>query len=86
MRPSHEFSIDKLHAADSIVTLLARLDTSAFPWEERVAVGVCQARAIDDWLDAYSKLPQVVGADGRGIEAGTGPLAISAHTGALRSL
>jgi len=47
--------IDRLHAAESVVALLARLDVSAFPWEERLAVGACQARAIDDWLEAYSQ-------------------------------
>jgi hypothetical protein len=58
MRPSREFSIDKLRAADSIVTLLARLDVSDLSWEERLAVGACQARAIDDWLEAYSAQEQ----------------------------
>jgi hypothetical protein len=69
-------SIDKLHAADSIVTLLARLDVSALPWEERLAVGACQARAIDEWLDAYSARDQRAG------EARVVPLARRAESAA----
>jgi hypothetical protein len=42
-----------MHAAESVATLLGRLDVSAFPLDEQIAVGECQARAIDEWLDLY---------------------------------
>jgi len=47
--------IDSFSAADSIITLLGKLDASAFPWEERIAVGACQAKAIDAWFEAYRR-------------------------------
>jgi hypothetical protein len=43
----------RLYAAESILTLFSQLDTSAFPWEERIAVGACQAKAANEWLDLY---------------------------------
>ena len=42
---------DRLYAAESILTLFSQLDVSRFPWEERIAVGACQARAANEWLD-----------------------------------
>lgn len=53
MQCSSQFLIDKLSAADSVITLLGKLDASAFPWDERIAVGACQAKAIEAWLEAY---------------------------------
>jgi hypothetical protein len=44
---------DKLYPAESVLTVLAQLDVAKFPWEERVAVGVCQAKALNDWLEVY---------------------------------
>ena len=41
-----------MQAAESVFTLLARLDISKFPWEERIGVAVCQARAMRDWIEA----------------------------------
>jgi hypothetical protein len=43
---------DRIEAAESIFTLLARLDVSRFPWEERIGVGVCQAKAMRQWIEA----------------------------------
>jgi hypothetical protein len=43
---------DRMQAAESVFTLLARLDISKFPWEERIGVAVCQARAMRDWIEA----------------------------------
>jgi hypothetical protein len=52
------FPISRLSAAESVAALLGRLDVSAFPWEEKLAVGACQVRAIDEWLEAYSETRQ----------------------------
>ena len=41
-----------MQAAESILTLLARLDISKFPWEERIGVAVSQARAMREWVEA----------------------------------
>jgi hypothetical protein len=41
-----------MQAAESVLTLLARLDISKFPWEERIGVGVSQARAMREWVEA----------------------------------
>ena len=46
-----QFPIDKLFAADSVITLLGKVDVTAFPWDERIAVGACQAKAIDACFD-----------------------------------
>ena len=43
---------DRMQAAESILTLLARLDISKFPWEERIGVAVSQARALREWVEA----------------------------------
>ena len=45
--------IDRLTAAESIATLLARLNVEKFPDEERLAVATAQIAAIDEWLAAY---------------------------------
>jgi hypothetical protein len=42
--------------ADSVITLLGRLNTDEFPAEERMAVATSQVQAIDEWLDAYLEL------------------------------
>ena len=43
---------DKIEAAESIITLLARLDVSKFPWEERIGLAVAQTRAMREWIEA----------------------------------
>ena len=51
MNASHS-PIGRIEAAESVFTLLARLDVSKFPWEERISVGVVQARALREWIEA----------------------------------
>jgi hypothetical protein len=53
MQSSRQLLTDRLYAAESVITVLAQLNVTKFPWEERVAVGVCQAKAMSDWLEAY---------------------------------
>jgi hypothetical protein len=48
--------IDRLTAADSIATLLSRLDLARLPEREAVAVREVQKKAIEDWLAAYGAL------------------------------
>jgi hypothetical protein len=43
---------DKIEAAESIITLLARLNVSKFPWEERIGLAVAQMRAMRQWTEA----------------------------------
>ena len=43
---------DKIEAAESIITLLARLNVSKFPWEERIGLAVAQTRAMREWIEA----------------------------------
>ena len=43
---------DKIEAAESIITLLARLNVSNFPWEERIGLAVAQTKAMRDWAEA----------------------------------
>ena len=50
--PARAF-VDRLYASDSVITLLGKLDVSKFPWDERIAVGVCQARATKEWISTY---------------------------------
>lgn len=50
---SNQFLINGLSAADSVVTLLGELDVSAFPWDERIAVGACRAKAHDAGLKPF---------------------------------
>jgi hypothetical protein len=45
--------IDRLSSADSMITLLGRLNVEPFPPEERMAVARLQVEAIEDWLAAY---------------------------------
>lgn len=45
---------ERLYAAESILTLFAQLDTSAFPWEDRIAVGSCQAKAANELIHLYA--------------------------------
>ena len=47
--------IGRMAQAESVIALLARLDTEAFPLEEKLAVGRAQSAAMDAWLDAYGK-------------------------------
>lgn len=48
----NQFQIEGFLAADSVITLLGKLDVSAFPWDERIAVGAYQAKAIEARLRA----------------------------------
>ena len=45
--------IDRMSAAESIATILGRLNIEKFPHEERMAVAAAQIAAIDEWLDAF---------------------------------
>ena len=45
--------IDRLSSADSVITLLGRLNVEPFPPEERMAVAQLQVEAIEEWLAAY---------------------------------
>ncbi len=45
--------IDRITCAESMITLLGRLNVDRFPPEERMAVARVQVEAIDDWLAAY---------------------------------
>ena len=53
MQSSKQSLTDRLYAAESVITVLARLNVTKFPWEERVAVGACQAKAMSEWLEVY---------------------------------
>jgi hypothetical protein len=53
MQTSAPFTTDKFYAAESIITLFSQLNTSAFPWEERIAVGSCQAKAANELINLY---------------------------------
>ena len=48
--------IDRMTAAESVATLLGRLNVEKFPTEERMAVATVQIAAIDDWLAAYLEM------------------------------
>ena len=48
--------IDRMTAAESVATLLSRLNVDKFPTEERIAVATVQIAAIDDWLAAYLEM------------------------------
>lgn len=48
-------AMDRMRAAESVATLLSRVDISAFPLKEQIAVGECQVRAIEEWLDLYAQ-------------------------------
>ena len=41
-----------MEAAESIITLLAQLNVSRFPWEERIGLAVCQTKAMRQWIEA----------------------------------
>lgn len=43
----------RLWEADSVVSLLAKMDPENLPAHERQAVGSCQAKAVENWLAAY---------------------------------
>jgi mono/diheme cytochrome c family protein len=45
--------IDRMTAAESIATILGRVNVEKFPYEERVAAATAQIAAIEEWLDAY---------------------------------
>jgi hypothetical protein len=48
--------IDRMTAAESVATLLSRLNVDKFPTEERMAVATVQIAAIDEWLAAYLEM------------------------------
>ncbi len=53
--------LDRMTAADSLITLLGHLDVEKFPSEERMAVAIVQIEAIDEWLAAYLEMRAVPG-------------------------
>lgn len=44
---------ERMWEADSVVSLLAKMDPEKLPPHERQAVGSCQAEAVENWLAAY---------------------------------
>jgi hypothetical protein len=53
MQVSKQSLTDRLYPAESVLAVLARVDLAKFPWEERVAVGVCQVKAMQEWLELF---------------------------------
>jgi hypothetical protein len=51
--PVHKQPIDRLSAADSVLSLLADLRPENIPREERLAVANTQIEATEQWLSAY---------------------------------
>jgi hypothetical protein len=51
-----EDNLARMWKADSIIALLGKLDVDRLPLHESQAVGICQARAVDEWLAAYADL------------------------------
>jgi hypothetical protein len=45
--------IDRMTAADSVLSLLGRLDVQKFPNEERMAVALVEIETLDEWFAAY---------------------------------
>ncbi len=43
----------RMWEADSVVSILAKMDPEKLPPHERQAVGLCQAEAVENWLAAY---------------------------------
>ncbi len=46
----------RMWQADSVISLLGKLDLERLPPDEIRAVGEVQAKAVDDWLAAYVDL------------------------------
>jgi hypothetical protein len=46
-------SAARLWQAESLVTLLGKMNVDKLPPHESRAVGECQAKAVEDWLSAY---------------------------------
>jgi hypothetical protein len=44
----------RMWEADSIITLLSKLDVEKLPTHESRAVSECQAAAMEKWLSAYA--------------------------------
>ena len=42
--------IDPVSSADSVLTILSRVDIQSFPPDERMAVSTMQVEALDEWL------------------------------------
>jgi hypothetical protein len=55
--------ISRLSSADSVLTLLSRVDIEKFPPEERMAVSTVQVEALDEWLSASLLEPGPVETD-----------------------
>lgn len=49
-------SAARMWEADSVVSLLGKMDPEKLPPHERQAVGACQAEAVEKWLAAYIEL------------------------------
>jgi hypothetical protein len=45
-------SVARIEAAESIIALLAQLNVSKFPWEERIPLAVSQMTATREWIEA----------------------------------
>jgi hypothetical protein len=55
MSNSNRSSIDGLHAAEGVLSILGQLDGARLPWEERIGLAVSQASAVDYWFAACSR-------------------------------
>ena len=55
MGNSHE-TATRMWKADSLISLLGKLDPERMPPHEGRAIGEAQAQAVDDWLAAYIDL------------------------------
>lgn len=54
--PTLHETAQRMWEADSLITLLGKLDADKLPAREGRAVGECQARAVEEWLAAYVDL------------------------------
>lgn len=48
--------IVRMWEADNLIAILAKMDTDRLPPHEGRAVGECQAKAVEEWLEAYAEL------------------------------
>ena len=46
-----ELPLKKVGDAESVLSILSQLDASKLPWEERVGLGVCQAKAMQQGIE-----------------------------------
>ena len=47
-------SAERMWHADSLISLLGRMDADRLPIDESLAVGAAQAAAVEEWLAAYA--------------------------------